>query len=118
MGRQKVDKDRPFRFIINYSKATANNAYHNLYPNIFLQQIFENTPEMIRVIGQALQAISAEILINEGRVYGGGLHKMEPKELANVPADIVLSKLKNYQGLIPVFDKEKVANQSLWAYEE
>ena len=36
---------------------------------------------------QALNEITPDVLMNEGRVYGGGLYKLEPKELANAPAD-------------------------------
>lgn len=30
--------------------------------------------------------LSSEQLVSEGRVYGGGMFKLEPKELANVDA--------------------------------
>jgi hypothetical protein len=36
---------------------------------------------------QELNLLSAEQLIGEGRTYGGKLHKLEPKELANVRID-------------------------------
>ena len=44
-------------------------------------------PEAIHDLWEALNAIKPETLLGNGRVYGGGLHKLEPKELANVPAD-------------------------------
>ena len=50
-------------------------------------------PELCRAIWKALSSITAEILKGEGRVYGGGLHKLEPKELANVAADFILNAL-------------------------
>jgi hypothetical protein len=44
----------------------------------------------MRDVWEALNSITPQSMVSEGRVYGGGLHKLEPNELANVPADAVL----------------------------
>ncbi len=96
VGRQDCKREKPFRFILNHSKALATNAYHILYPKAHLQQALHNNPQLARSLWIALNAIAQETLIDEGRVYGGGLHKMEPKELGNVPADNLLSLVHTY----------------------
>jgi hypothetical protein len=85
LGRS--DTGRPFRFLLNNSKATATNVFLMLYPQPLLARQLALNPAAIRDIWEALNAIKPETLLGEGRVYGGGLHKLEPKELANVPAD-------------------------------
>lgn len=93
MGRHDTGSGRPFRFILNHSKATAPNVYLMLYPKTLLQMALKEKPALARTIWKALNQISTQILTGEGRVYGGGLHKLEPKELGNVPAAGILDSL-------------------------
>lgn len=78
---------RPFRFLLNNSQATATNVYLCLYPQPLLARQLQSRPGALRALWQALNVIDKETLIGNGRVYGGGLHKLEPRELANVPVD-------------------------------
>lgn len=93
MGRTGKARSNPFRFILNHSKATVANVYLMLSPKPELERLLKDDLELYHHIWQALKSIAPEVLIGEGRVYGGGLYKLEPGELANVPADAVLSVL-------------------------
>ncbi len=90
MGRH-ISQSQPFRFILNHSNATATNTYLMMYPNPQLEQILTNEPSLLEAVWQALNEISIDRLKAEGRVYGGGLYKLEPGELSNIPADSILS---------------------------
>lgn len=90
MGRQTPGKTRPFRFILNHSKATAPNVYLMLYPKPSLTAELLRNPQLLSSIWTALNRLPPQTLIGEGRVYGGGLHKIEPAELANAPIDGIM----------------------------
>lgn len=93
MGRQNTSRGRPFRFILNHSRATATNVYLMLYPKPALAKMLLDEPELLRRVWQGLEQISDGTLIGEGRVYGGGLHKLEPKELGNACSENILEVL-------------------------
>lgn len=82
MGRG--DRGRPFRFILNRSTAIAANVYLMLYPKPALAAAMAEDPEVITRIWRHLNGLPPEALVREGRVYGGGLFKLEPAELAAV----------------------------------
>lgn len=91
IGRLNTKRGRPFRFILNNSKATAPNVYLMLYPKSFLSFKLRHQPGLLRQIWVLLNQIDIPSLLQEGRVYGGGLHKLEPKELARVSAFRLMS---------------------------
>jgi hypothetical protein len=93
MGRGGRKNIRPFRFILNNSSAIATNVFLMLYPKPFLENACRKNPDLLRKIWAALNSLSAEHLLEEGRVYGGGLHKLEPKELAKVNLGSVMSEI-------------------------
>jgi adenine-specific DNA-methyltransferase len=95
MGRHKSKHGKPFRFILNHSKAIAPNVYLMMYPKAPLETLVSNNPELIKSVWKALNSIPIQSLIHEGRVYGDGLYKLEPKELANAPAHLLLEVLEN-----------------------
>ncbi|SHM15460.1 Eco57I restriction-modification methylase [Nitrosospira sp. Nsp11] len=86
LGRSDHER-RPFRFLLNNSQATATNVYLMLYPQPLLAKQLMLCPGGMRSLWQALNSIERDTLLGNGRVYGGGLHKLEPRELGNVPAD-------------------------------
>jgi adenine-specific DNA-methyltransferase len=100
LGRGDVKRRRPFRFILNNSRATVANVYLAMYPRPLLERWLNRDPTLIRRIWEVLNQITPDQLLGEGRVYGGGLHKLEPRELANVDASAIAKLVPDYQ--IPV----------------
>jgi adenine-specific DNA-methyltransferase len=107
MGRS--EKARPFRFILNHSKAAATNVYLLLYPREPLKSLADREPKLIRTVWETLNNVRADELLGEGRVYGGGLHKLEPKELSNLDISRLKPLLSEVAAIgepLPLFTKD------------
>jgi adenine-specific DNA-methyltransferase len=81
------------RFIFNRSSAIVANTYLMLYPREPLARFIGDNPVRARCVWQALKGIGTEVMIAGGRVYGGGMYKLEPSELARIPAPGVAALL-------------------------
>jgi adenine-specific DNA-methyltransferase len=97
MGRGDSKSGRPFRFILNKSKATVANVYLAMYPTPLLKRAIDSDSNLIHQIWEVLNQIAPERLLGEGRVYGGGLHKLEPKELSNVDATAIAKLIPSFK---------------------
>lgn len=91
IGRSNKEGKKPFRFILNHSNAIVTNSYLILYPKPKLKALISQHPQITTTLLEMLNNIAGKVMLNEGRVYGGGMHKLEPKELSNVPVHDMLS---------------------------
>ncbi len=91
MGRGSGQK-QPFRFIWNRSQAIGTNLYLMLYPKTDLARMLRGDPDRTAEVFTLLGQVTGHELRGEGRVYGGGLNKIEPGELARISATAFLER--------------------------
>ena len=72
MGRGAANRDLPFRFILNHSRAVVTNSYLVLYPKPVLGMALRTDANLARRIWTTLNNIPLDSVLGEGRIYGGG----------------------------------------------
>jgi adenine-specific DNA-methyltransferase len=95
IARRRSD-GRLQRFIFNRSVAIAGNNYLLLYPRDSLARYVDGNIARARAVWRELCRIEPKALSHAGRVYAGGMHKLEPSELARVPAPGLAALLSGY----------------------
>ena len=92
IGR-KLEHRAPFRFFWNKSKAVATNAYLLMYPKGELAKALEKDTTLYQRALRSLEEISPQVVSEAGRIYGGGMQKLEPSELGSIPATQLIREL-------------------------
>lgn len=83
----------PFRFLWNRSRATAANVYLLLYPKPVLAGLLAQRGDLEAQLYKLLSETASDLFLRESRVYGGGLHKLEPSELARLDVSAVVKMI-------------------------
>ena len=99
MGRSS-DGRPPFRIILNQSRAIATNVYLMLYPGKALRREL-SSESAYRTAWASLNRILEREWKGNGRVYGGGLYKVEPRELGRIPAETLVKALPRLGSAVP-----------------
>lgn len=84
MGRSSRDTELPVRFILNESASLVTNVFLAMYPTPAFAKLIKADPALLETVWRELNELPVGSILDESRVYGGGLHKVEPKELAKV----------------------------------
>jgi len=92
MGRGRAGQS-PLRFFWNRSDALVTNSYLMLIPRRPLAELLSRDAGMGRIVWQFLCEQKTIDLIGHGRVYGGGLVKLEPRELGSLDATGLVKRL-------------------------
>lgn len=88
MGRGKGDVP-PIRFLLNKSDAVVTNTYLMLYPRPGLAQRLLGNPLLEKEVFELLKGAARNTMRYIWRIHAGGLFKIEPRELLQVPLPIV-----------------------------
>lgn len=84
MTRSRAGAGSPFRFFLNLSQAIGTNVFLLLYPKPTVKALLTGHEDRMLEMLDLLNGLTEEHVVGEGRTYGGGLHKLEPKELTNL----------------------------------
>lgn len=91
MGLQEYRDGSPFRFLLNHSKAVAPNIYLMMYPRPALaRRLRGNYPLQVQ-LWTALNGIGVNEIRRRGLVYDNPVGRLEPMEMASVPADRIVA---------------------------
>lgn len=93
MGRPKSNLPTLY-FLFNKSKAIALNTYIMVYPKPWLFDLLCNNDELCMHLLECLNDVGSYDLLQNSRVYSGGLMKLEPGtlkkiKLSNLPKQII-----------------------------
>lgn len=83
MGREKAGRT-PLRFLWNKSNAIVTNTYLMLYPKSVLREILRNDKKKMQEVFDLLRVSAERTMHEKWRTHARGLHKIEPRELADV----------------------------------
>lgn len=105
MGRERRRSNQAFRFILNHSDATVTNCYLAIYPNSAMKRFLQGHPESLYAVWNIMNQIDPQRFIDEGRVYGGGLRKVEPSELMRIPVPEIEKLIMEAEGAADRLEK-------------